>query len=152
MNPFIYGRVVSRENFCARPELEKRLKSYIQSNQNVLVEGERRIGKTSLIHETVRQIKNHRLIYIDLLEVKNSDELCRRMVKCLLSMGTKGDFFNHILKSLAHLRPVVSVDPLTGAPTVSMGAETPLLPDSIEGILDLIYEQRGAKKERRRHR
>ena len=144
MNPFVYGRVVSRSDFCPRPELESRLKSHILSNQNVLVEGERRSGKTSLIHETVRKIKNYSLIYIDLLEIKDSDELCRRMVKSLLSL--KGNLLTSLLKSLAHLRPVISVDPLTGTPSVSISSEKPLPPDSIEGLLDLIYDQRGNKK------
>ena len=46
MNPFKYGCVVSGEFLCPRPELEQQLKSYIQSGQNIVVHGERRMGKT----------------------------------------------------------------------------------------------------------
>ena len=70
MNPFKYGRVVSAENFCPRPNLLKQLTGFIKSGQNVVLQGERRMGKTSLLYETVRQLKRYRLLYVDLLEIK----------------------------------------------------------------------------------
>jgi hypothetical protein len=146
MNPFVYGRVVSKREFCPRPHLEAQLKSHILANQNVLIEGERRVGKTSLIFETIRKMDKCRLLYIDLLEIKDADELCRRMIKSFISMNQSENFFKSVLKSLAHFRPVVSVDPLTGMPTVSVGMDVVLPPDSIEGILDLFSKQKGDKK------
>ena len=146
MNPFIYGRVVSKKDFCPRPQLEARLRSHILSHQNVLVEGERRTGKTSLICETVRKIKNHRLLYIDLMEIKDADELCRRMIKALVAMSQKENIFQVILKNLAHIKPVVSIDPLTGLPTVSISMDSRLPPNSIEEILDLVDKQKDSKK------
>ena len=92
MNPFAYGRVVSKNDFCPRPALEKELKSHISSNQNVVIEGERRTGKTSLICETIRKIKGARRLYVDLLEIKTVDDLCRRLVKAIVPMSNSGDF------------------------------------------------------------
>jgi hypothetical protein len=146
MNPFVYGRVVSKGEFCPRPKLEAQLKAHILANQNVLIEGERRVGKTSLIFETIRKIKNCRLLYIDLLEIKDTNELCRRMIKAFITMSQGENFFQSALKSLAHFKPVVSLDPLSGMPTVSVGMDVHLPPDSIEGILDLIAKQKGGKK------
>ena len=140
MNPFKYGRVVSADNFCPRPELLKQLTSFIKSGQNVVLHGERRVGKTSLIHETVRQLKRYRMLYVDLLEIKTADDLCKRMVKALISMEQQAGFLEKILKSLAQLRPVVSVDSLTGQPSVSVDATVRLRPDSIDGLLDLVKE------------
>ena len=53
MNPFKYGETVDGENFCRRPELARILKGYVESGQNVVMQGERRMGKTSLVLETV---------------------------------------------------------------------------------------------------
>jgi uncharacterized protein len=145
MNPFVYGRVVSKKEFCPRPQLEARLKSHILSHQNVLVEGERRTGKTSLICETIRKIKNNSLLYVDLLEIKDVDELCRRMIKALVSMSQKENIFQMVLKNLAHIKPVISIDTLTGLPTVSIGMDSRLPPNSIEEILDLVDKQKGSK-------
>lgn len=142
MNPFKYGRVVSADDFCPRPRLLKQLTGFIKSGQNVVLQGERRMGKTSLLYETVRQLKHCRMLYIDLLEIKTADDLCKRMVKALISMEQQAGWLERMLKSLAQLRPVVSVDPLTGQPSVSVDATVRLGPDSLDGILDLIKANR----------
>jgi len=77
MNPFKYGQVVFDKDFCPRPQLEKKFIDYISSGQNVLLEGERRIGKTSLIFEIMRKMKKFLLLYIDIMEIKNADDFCR---------------------------------------------------------------------------
>lgn len=137
MNPFTYGRVVSAGDFCPRPALLRQLTAFIRSGQNVVLQGERRMGKTSLIYEAVRLLKNRRMLYVDLLEIKTTDDLCRRMVKALVSMEQQAGLLEKILKSLAQLRPVVSIDPVTGHPSVTLDAALSLKPDSIDGILDL---------------
>ena len=57
MNPFKYGETVNGENFCRRPELSRTLRGYVEAGQNVVIQGERRMGKTSLVLETVRGMK-----------------------------------------------------------------------------------------------
>lgn len=47
--PFEYGCVVKGDFFCPRPDIESTLKRYMELGQNVVVVGERRMGKTSLI-------------------------------------------------------------------------------------------------------
>ena len=140
MNPFKYGRVVSADDFCPRGDLVRQMTGFIKSGQNVVLQGERRMGKTSLIYETVRQLKRYRMLYVDLLEIKTADDLCKRMVKALISMEQQAGLLERVLKSLSHLRPVISVDPLTGQPSVSMDAGVHLRPDSLDGILDLVKE------------
>lgn len=138
MNPFKYGRVVSADDFCPRPNMVRQLKAFIKSGQNVVLQGERRMGKTSLIYETIRQVKGCRLLYIDLLEIKTADDLCKRMAKAIISLENQAGFLEKILKMLAQLKPVISVDPLTGQPSVSLDVAVKLKPDSINGLLDLI--------------
>lgn len=138
MNPFKYGRVVSADDFCPRPKLLGQLTSFVNAKQNVVLQGERRIGKTSLIYETVRKLKRRRMLYIDLLEIKTVDDLCKRMVKAVISLEQQFGWLEKILKSIAQLRPVVSIDPLTGQPSVSLDSAVKLNPDSIDGILDMM--------------
>lgn len=137
MNPFKYGRVVSAEDFCPRSGLLKQLIEFINNGQNVVLQGERRIGKTSLIYEAVRKLKRRRMLYIDLLEIKTVDDLCRRMVKAIIQLEQQAGLLERVLKSLAQLRPVISFDPLTGQPSVSLDASVRLMPDSIDSILDM---------------
>ena len=80
MNPFQYGQVVKEKGFCKRPKLEKELAANIHKGQNVYIQGERRIGKTSLIWETVRKLKNYRMLYVDFLAVKASDDFIKHRI------------------------------------------------------------------------
>lgn len=138
MNPFKYGQLVSGGDFCPRPRLLKELKGFVTSGQNVVIHGERRIGKTSLICEAVRRLRANRMLYVDLLEIKTSDALCRRFAKAIISLEHQAGFLDKILKKLSQLRPTISLDPLTGQPVVSIDPAVRLKPESIEGLLDLI--------------
>ncbi len=138
MNPFKYGQVVSAADFCPRPMIMKQVIGSIKGGQNIVLQGERRTGKTSLVHEAIRQMKNRSILYIDLLEIKDADDLCKRMVKAVISLEQHTGFLDKILRSLTHLRPTVSVDPVTGEPSITLDASVSLKPDSIDGILDLI--------------
>lgn len=145
MNPFKYGQVVSAEDFCPRPELLGQMVRFIKSGQNVVLQGERRMGKTSLICEAVRQAKKHRMVYVDLLEIKTADDLAKRMIKAIVSAEAQAGMLEKILKTLAQLRPTVSVDPFTGQPSVSLDPRVTLEPDSIEAILELLQSTRKRK-------
>ena len=138
MNPFKYGQVVGGDDFCPRPALLKQMTGFLRSGQNVAVLGERRIGKTSLICEAARRAKKRRMLYADLLEIKSADDLCKRLVKAIISLEQDGGLLGKALRSLSQLRPSVSLDPLTGKPSVSLDASVKLRPESIEGLLDMV--------------
>lgn len=138
MNPFKYGQVVSADDFCPRPGLMKQVISFIKAGQNFFLEGERRTGKTSLIYEAMRRIKKHSILYIDLLEIKDVDDLCKRMLKAIISFEKQAGFLEKIFRALTQLRPTMSIDPLTGEPSITLEMASPLRPDSINGIFDLI--------------
>lgn len=138
MNPFKYGQIVKGEDFCRRENLEKQLISAIRQAQNLYIQGERRTGKSSLIYETVSRLKKHRLIYIDLLEVKTTSDLLKRIINALWTFERGFGGLGQVFKKLMHLRPVISVDPVSALPTMTLDASVPLKPDSLPGILDLI--------------
>lgn len=148
MDPFRYGQVVSGEYFCPRPELAKALQGYIKAGQNVYVQGERRIGKTSLISETVAGLPAHRPVYIDLLGIKSVDMLVKEIAAAVIRMGDKRDnLFERMGKYLARLGLSFSFDPVTAFPSVAIipGAR-PDGPDSLDAALDLIGSIHTAKR------
>ena len=142
MNPFKYGQVVSAEDFCPRPELITQVIGFVRTGQNVVLQGERRMGKTSLIYEALRHVKRHRMVYVDLLEIKTTDDFAKRMIKAIISTEDQTGMMEKLVRTLAHLRPSVSVDPFTGQPSVSLDPRVTLRPDSIEAILDLLQNMR----------
>jgi len=138
VNPFKFGQIVKAQDFCRRPALEKELAGLIRRGQNVYVQGERRTGKTSLIWETVRRMKKPRIVYIDLLETKTADDLIKRMVASVITLERTRGLVSKVLQNLAHLRPVISADPVSGLPTLTLDAAVQLKPESIVGVLDLM--------------
>jgi len=138
MNPFRHGQVVSGEDFCPRPELMENLTGFMKSGQNVVLLGERRTGKTSLACEAVRANGKRRLLYTDLLEIKSVDDLCKRLIKALVTLERESGFVEKILRSLSQLKPTLGLDPLTGQPSISLDATVRLKPDSMDGLLDMI--------------
>jgi len=146
MNPFRYGQVVSKQDFCPRPALSRQLSNFLKSGQNVVLQGERRVGKTSLIVETTRKLRSHRLLYIDLLEIKTIDDLAKRMVAAIISLEHQAGLLEKALRSLSQLRPTVAIDPISGQPSISLDASAALRPDSLTGLLDLIADLNQRKR------
>jgi hypothetical protein len=137
MNPFTYGRVVSRKNYCGRPELEAKLRQRLLAVQNTYLEGERRTGKTSLVIQTVVGITSKRLVYVDMLEVRTIEDVHKRTLNGIVKAEGNANFIQTALKSVVALRPTLSFDPLNGSPSLSIHAAARLLPESLEGLLDI---------------
>ncbi len=147
MDPFKFGQVVSGMDFCPRPELTKCVTNYIKQGQNIYVQGERRIGKTSLIYDACCRLKKHRTVYVDLFGVKSSDILAKRIVKAIISMEQKeSGLFTKMFKTFSYLRPSFTVDPTTGLPTVALDATVKMTPDDIETVLNIIASMQTSNK------
>jgi hypothetical protein len=141
MNPFRYGQVVTSKNYCHRPDLEQKLQSHLLSGQNTYLEGERRTGKTSLIFQAVAKTRSKWIIYIDLLEVRTVEDVNKRILNGIVKATGSRNLLQNIIKSVAALRPVVSFDPITATPSVSIDSALKLQPESLEGTLDLLSEK-----------
>ncbi len=144
-NPFRYGSVVTDKQFCGRKSDIIQLKDFIATGQNVVLQGERRIGKTSLVLETMRQSASHRLLMVNLMEVKDLDDLCLRLLRAFVNVEKQGGFFDSVVKSLSHLRPTLSVNSMTGDLSIGFDAAKGLDPQSITDILQLIHKHHGDK-------
>lgn len=138
MNPFKYGTAVSGKDFCGRETLLKQIIGYIKSSQRIVILGERRIGKSSVVYEAALKCKTGRLLYIDLLGIKSIDALCRRILRAIVVLEQKTGWFDKIIKTLSYLRPSISVDPITSMPIVSFDASIEIKANSIPEVFSLI--------------
>ena len=138
INPFKYGCVVEDSFYCPRPSLERQLAGFIRSGQNVVVHGERRMGKTSLINAVVRGMCGWRMLYVDLLHVQTVGDVCRRIVSSVRNLERKASLFEKALKLLPRLRPVMKVDPATGEFGFGLDARAVEDPYAMEEVLDML--------------
>ncbi len=137
MNPFKYGRVVEGSDFCGRTEHVAQINEYIDSCQSIVLTGERRIGKTSLVCEAVRKSKA-KSIYVSLYGTKSVNTLCRKFLRGIVDTEKKQVWYLYILHLLSHLRPVIATDPVTNLPTIQIDASTEIKESSIPEVFALI--------------
>ena len=138
MNPFKYGCIVDGDFFCPRPVLEKELRRLVESGQNVVVQGERRMGKTSLVCEAVRKAKGVKLLYVDLLGIRSISDFCRKVTSAVAALNRKRTFLARAADLIHRLRPTLTIDTITGSPTISVDMSAASSPDSLEDVLDMI--------------
>ena len=146
MKPFKYGCVVTGEAFCPRPRLQKLLTGYIKDGQNVVLVGERRMGKTSLVYAAHSALKRYRMLYVDLLNIRTVADFCNRVATAAAQMGDKDSFARRAMRFMSRLRPTLSIDPDNGMPIVSVDARTAEDPRSMADVVSLV--ERFAAEER----
>jgi len=115
----------------------------LASGQNVVVQGERRMGKTSLVQETIRGMRGWRLVYVDLLNVRSVGDICKRVLSGLHASAKDESLFRKALRLLPMLRPVMSVDPITGGVGYSLDLKASQDPNAIEEVVNLLADQAG---------
>ncbi len=139
-NPFRYGRVVSDDAFCPRPALRKRIAGFIRSAQNASIQGERRVGKTSLVLAAARSEKNCLTLYVDLLGIRTAGDFCKRVAAAAGRLGRGDSFLRKTLRLLSRLRPTIKLDPSSGDPVVSIDVRALDPADSIDAVFDMVAE------------
>ena len=138
MNAFKYGCSVEGENFCARPELSRSLSNYVESGQNLVIQGERRIGKTSLVKETVSSMRGWSILYADFMGVRSVPDVCNRIADALARFDSSDSFMRKIFAALVHLRPVATIDAMTGLPTISVDTRAASDPSSVNTVMNAV--------------
>ena len=146
MNPFKYGCVVEGEFFCPRPELECDLAAFVKSGQNVVIQGARRMGKTSLIKRSVNSVKGVRMLYVDLYCIQTLSDFCRRVMAGVSETSEKMPFLKKAMSLVSRLRPVLSFDSMTGAPSISVDARAAGEPDSLGITMAMIRKLASEEK------
>lgn len=135
---FKYGMVVDGENYCPRPELARQFSKLVESGLNVVVQGERRMGKTSFVCEAIASLRGIELVYVDLYCVKTIEEFCRRVIIAVSSLDRRVGFLRKTAQLISSLRPVLTIDRDTGAPQLTVDAKASNAVASVEEVMDML--------------
>jgi hypothetical protein len=84
MKGFVYGRPVVGENFVGREDTLERIETLIDTGQSVILIGPRRYGKTSLLLEAQRRLKNYLIGNVDLFTITTKKELAEGIIETTL--------------------------------------------------------------------
>ncbi len=146
LNPFITGGYLSPGYFCNRTEETKRIIDAISSRRNLTLISLRRMGKTGLLKHVKYQLEHSKkpfaVIYVDLLPTMNGNEMLNSISSALYRLRkSEKNFLEKMLGFMASLRPKLTMDPLTGEPSVEMKVESSSgIKSGLEQVLKLISE------------
>jgi uncharacterized protein len=123
-NPFAYSNYVTGDSFCNRKKEQSELLKYIKGSQNVLLFSHRRYGKSSLIRQVIRDIKEQKLnmgtLHVELYGTISEKDFITRTFQSLNQLESNLD---RLLKSLStalkNVNLNLSIDPATGTTSVS---------------------------------
>jgi hypothetical protein len=145
-NPFITGGYLNPEYFCNRAEETKRITGAVSSKRNMTLISLRRIGKTGLLKHVKHQLEHSKkpfaVIYADLLPTMNGNEMLNSISSALFRVRkSEKNFLEKMLSFMASLRPKLTMDPLTGEPSIELKVESSSgIQSGLELILRLISE------------
>ncbi len=134
MNPFIFGQVVTDQQFCRRAELENQLLQRLKNAQNTVISGDRRVGKTSLIKSVVTSYAENS-VFIDFSGIKTEPELIQCMIHGVVCRSDKSHLARFI-ETLKGLKATIDIGPLK----VRVDPDQMADQQSIRGILHAIRQ------------
>jgi hypothetical protein len=158
-NPFRYGDVASGDFFTDREHELRELQLDVRSGQNVLILSPRRFGKTSLVTEAIRHLRERKVLvaYVDLLRATNKPELAGFLATALYE-GLESPF-EQALHRVAEffgdlpLRPKISLSTgPDGSVTPSFEFGVSATEEDADATLERLFEMpaRVAAKRKRR--
>lgn len=127
-NPFVIYGYEGPETFCDREVESEKLLQAIANGRNVTLLAERRIGKTGLIQHVFQKLRARGLtqvVYVDIFATRNLEEFTKTFAAAIIGLMDSNveralEAATRFFKSF---RPVLAVDPITGAHTFSFGLQ-----------------------------
>ena len=145
-NPFIYLGYEGPDYFCNRTEETEQLISGLTNGRNFTLISPRKMGKTGLIkhvfHHISAQQKDAICLYIDIFVTNNLQEFVELFCSSFVAdvVGRTKSFFGKALDAFRGWRPVLTADPVTGMPQVSVSIEPVQATNTLKGIFDYIEQ------------
>lgn len=145
-NPFVYGRVVTGEEFFGRSALIERIQGYIRNGQNIVVFGERRVGKTSLITEAIRRLAMP-CLKVDFYEIRSEREMITRAIRGIERLEKESPFFSRWMARGKRVRGKVTqeFEQPSMLPVISLEGYFKEPVSSITDLLDYIHDFQSEK-------
>ena len=147
-NPFVYQGYASPDYFCDRTEETEELIANLQNGRNTVLISPRRMGKTGLIMNAFYRLKSaekdSKCIYVDIFATKNQHDFVQLLGTAIAQevMSRERQAMKRLLEFFGSWRPVFSVDPLTGMPTVSVSIEPTMTEATLKSIFAYLTQSK----------
>mgnify|MGYP002624204358 FL=1 len=123
-NPFALVPYVSKDLFCDREQETETVLEYLLNGSNVTLISPRRYGKTGLIYRVFDEIKQRKLdvntCYVDIYATEKVEDFIKTLSEAVIATLDRKKGAKAFLRFLGGLRPMLSYNPLTGNPELTM--------------------------------
>ncbi|MBX7206028.1 MAG: ATP-binding protein [Bacteroidia bacterium] len=123
-NPFLVSGYAGENYFCNRKKETDALLKNVNGNLNTTLFAIRRVGKTGLVKHVFHKLERQKkalCIYTDIFATKNLREFTNTLATAIYNkLPENRGLGKKITEFIKRLRPVISYDPLTGSPEVSV--------------------------------
>jgi uncharacterized protein len=124
-NPFGVNAYLSPQLFCDREEETATIASALRNGRHVMLYSPRRYGKTGLIHHVfnhLTRVPRARTVFADVYAAQDAHEFNTILLNAVHQAlnPTPKQFLENAMKWFSALRPVVSMDDLTGKPSITL--------------------------------
>ena len=145
MNPFQINNYIGPVYFCDRESETKTLIANIQQQNNTAFFAQRRMGKSALIKHVFHQLKKKGIttIYMDIYASQSLKDFTNQLANAIYNIFPKEQGIgNRFWNAIKLLRPVISIDSLSGVPELSLDITQPKqFEKSIPQLLQFIEKQ-----------
>ena len=146
INPFIIKGYQSKEYFCDRQEELEILKRNFENGAGTTLISPRKMGKSALIFRFFDELKAYsdvECLYVDIYSSRSISEfICLISEAILKKFPEKSRIGSKFLKFLKGIRPLISFEPLTGAPQVQLNFHTiDEKKYTLQGLFDFLENQ-----------
>jgi len=107
-NPFIYGKIVSKDDFADRRKEIELLKDAILSRQNVIIYSPRRYGKSSLVYNVIQDL-DITSIWMDCYGIVSKKEFAEEMVSKVIQNWKSKRILETMKRLFKSVRPRIKI-------------------------------------------
>jgi hypothetical protein len=138
-NPFIYGQVLLPDKpFCARPDLESRVLTAAGNQERIVLLGERRMGKSSLVEHTLAAA-DRVLVSVDLRGLDSVEDFMDRVLLRLeTALASHRALLKHVPQPLKDAFAHISEVKLTLHGLVEFTAKAPPKASTVIGVMEAL--------------
>ena len=143
-NPFVYKGYDGSAYFCDREKETENLISALKNGRNITLLSPRKIGKTGLIKHVFNRIssteKDAVCIYVDIFSTKNLHDFVQVLGAAIVDEALRREksLMSKVLDAFKAWRPVVTVDVLTGMPSLSLNIDSTSDEYTLKSIFDYL--------------
>jgi len=124
-NPFVVNAYRSTDLFCDREQETATITSALRNGRHVMLYSPRRYGKTGLIHHVfngLSKTRGSRTVFADIYAARDAHEFNTILINAVHEAlnPTPKQFLKNAMTRFSALRPMVTVDELSGKPTISL--------------------------------